>query len=979
MPRITRLILALGCACCVAAMAGRALAAAPEYNPIRKYPVSIGPEANRVIVGFRATPGNAVTKTVNLRRLGRIYSITQARTSAADVMALGQRVGLGIAKSRQFTPSMHVLLLPKTLYGADVAAALAKLRADPAVQFAAVDQRRYALSTPNLPNDPLFVPTPGVASGQWYMNTPSSTPVTVEGVQTTDYSATDAVSAWGITTGSTGIVIADVDTGVLFGHPDLLRAGLGGRLLPGYDFVGQDYNPNSPYNGLGTFDIANDGDGWDPDPSDPGDWISATDIANTNDLFANDTAAPSSWHGTRVVGIMGAITNNDVGIAGMTWSSWILPVRALGKGGGYDSDIIAGIEWSAGLPVTNPDGSAVPDNPYLADIINLSLGGGTDTCASADGQPYQNALTDVTSAGVLVVVAAGNASGPVELPGNCAGVVPGVMAIAGLRNVGTKVGYSSFGPEVSVSAPAGNCVNSGGNCLRSIDTTTDLGTMGPLVGSNYTYTNETNSNLGTSFATPIVSAIAALMRSVNNNLQPAQLAARIQASANPFPPNTGNIPVCPNLATDGSDQCSCLGSSPSQCGTGMVDAYTAVVAAQAPIAAVVLPSITMGSNAVLDASGSAASCGRTVVSYAWTASGAVSLVSGGTTAQATIMPLGSGTVTLVVKDNTGATDTASIAISATGATSAAPTNAGPAACPTPLQVTPIAPTVSQAFSPSTVGETIVSTLTITLTNANAFALTQSNLSDALPAGVTLAGAPAPATTCMGANGTLTTTSNSVTLGDANIPANGSCNVTVSVSSSAVGAYTNSIAANALTTGPAGGNSAGSTATLTVTAPNPPTVAEAFSPASVTQNTGSTLTMTLSNSNGYALTGVGLTNTLPSNLTVKTSPAAATTCGGSLSAAGSSVSLSGAAIPASSSCTVTVTVSSATVGSYSDSIGAGAVTSTLGGGNTAAASATLSVTASSGHSGGGELDWLDVMFVTGVLLAGRRHVRRRPPC
>jgi uncharacterized repeat protein (TIGR01451 family) len=298
-----------------------------------------------------------------------------------------------------------------------------------------------------------------------------------------------------------------------------------------------------------------------------------------------------------------------------------------------------------------------------------------------------------------------------------------------------------------------------------------------------------------------------------------------------------------------------------------------------------------------------------------------------------------------------------------------------------LNVTPAPPTVAQAFSPSSVGETIVSTLTFTLTNANAFALTQSDFSDALPAGVTLAGSPAPATTCAGANGTLTTTSNSVTLSDANIPANGSCSVTVSVSSSALGAYTNTIAANALTTGPAGGNTGTSAATLKVTAPNPPTVAEAFSPASVAQNAGSTLTITLSNSNAYALTGVGLTNTLPSGLTVQTSPAAATTCGGTPSASGSSVTLSGASIPASSNCTVTVSVSSATVGSYPDSIGAGAVTSTLGGGNSAAASATLSVTASSsgGGGGGGELDWLDAMFVAGVLLAGRRHVRRRPPC
>ncbi len=517
------------------------------------------------------------------------------------------------------------------------------------------------------PTIPCSCPRRGVASGQWYLLAPNSS-VVVEGVATADLSATDAVDAWAITTGSTGVVIADVDTGVLFDHPDLLRAGLGGRLLPGYDFVGQDYSTTSPYNGLGTHAIANDGDGWDPDPSDPGDWISGTDLQNP--LFANDAVAASSWHGTRVVGIFGAITNNDVGIAGMTRGSWVLPVRALGKGGGYDSDIIAGIQWAAGLPVTNPDGPAVPGNPYPADIINLSLGGSTDSCSSADGAAYQSALTTVTGMGILVVISAGNASGAVELPGNCSTVVPGVMAIAGLRNVGTKVGYSSFGPQVSVSAPAGNCVNNSGDCLRSIDTTTDLGTTVPLAGSNYTYTNELNYNVGTSFAAPIVSGIAALMRSVNNNLSPVQLIARMQASASAFPPNTGNLPICPALDTaDGSDQCSCPASG--QCGTGMVNAYSAVQAAQAPIAAVALPRIVSGSAAVLDAGGSAASCGRTIVSYSWSASGGVTLVGGDTAARATIQP-GAGTVTLTVTDNTGAKDTARVNVTSTGATSSAP-------------------------------------------------------------------------------------------------------------------------------------------------------------------------------------------------------------------------------------------------------------------------------------------------------------------
>ncbi len=120
--------------------------------------------------------------------------------------------------------------------------------------------------------------------------------------------------------------------------------------------------------------------------------------------------------------------------------------------------------------------------------------------------------------GVLVVASAGNESGPVDIPANCSGV----LAVAGLRNVGTKVGYSSLGPEVGIGAPAGNCVNStaGAPCLRSIDTTVNEGLTTPAASG---YTDQTNSNLGTSFSAPIVSGIAALMRAANANLTPPQL------------------------------------------------------------------------------------------------------------------------------------------------------------------------------------------------------------------------------------------------------------------------------------------------------------------------------------------------------------------------------------------------------------------------------------------------------------------------
>src|SRR5258708_6545808 len=322
-PGFTRLLLALVCSGFICLMPDPAPAAVPEWNPVRSRAVQIGPEASRLVVGFRATAGNTVVTAVRLRKQAQSVNIVQAETSDADVDDLAQRTGLAMALSRQMTPSMHVVFLQKTLYGADVNAVLKKLRTDPAVQFADVDQRRYAHSLS--PDDPLFGPTAG-ASGQWFMQTPSATTILVNGVATQDLSATDALSAWTITTGSTGTVIADVDTGVRFDHPDLLRAGFGGRLLPGYDFVGQDYSRTTNL-GLGTFLIANDGDGWDPDPSDPGDWISKSDL--TNPLFPptdcgdpnnNNGPVDSSWHGTRVVGVLGALTNNGIGVAGMTWT-----------------------------------------------------------------------------------------------------------------------------------------------------------------------------------------------------------------------------------------------------------------------------------------------------------------------------------------------------------------------------------------------------------------------------------------------------------------------------------------------------------------------------------------------------------------------------------------------------------------------------------------------------------------------------------
>jgi hypothetical protein len=87
-------------------------------------------------------------------------------------------------------------------------------------------------------------------------------------------------------------------------------------------------------------------------------------------------------------------------------------------------------------------------------------------------------------------------------------------------------------------------------------------------------------------------------------------------------------------------------------------------------------------------------------------------------------------------------------------------------------------------------------------------------------------------------------------------------------------------------------------------------------------------------------------------------------------------MAGANIPANGSCSMTLSIKSAAAGSYANPIAADALATAPAGSNSAGASASLTVTAPS-KSGGGAVDWLDMMFIVGVLLAGRRHAVRPP--
>ena len=318
------------------------------------------------------------------------------------------------------------------------------------------------------------------------------------------------------------------------------------------------------------------------------------------------------------------------------------------------------------------------------------------------------------------------------------------------------------------------------------------------------------------------------------------------------------------------------------------------------------------------------------------AGGTVTAAAGGNSVAlsgATVPAGGSCTVTVNVTGNTPGAQANTIAAGAVTSTNA---GSNPVAANATFTVV-ARPAVSKSYAPAEIGAGGVSTLTITLANANAAtAITGVALTDTQPANVSPVAATA-ATTC---GGTASQTATGVSLAGGTIPAAGSCTVSVQVTSATIGAHANTIAAGDVTSANAGTNAVAANATLTVLAA--PTVAKAFSPASIFPTGTSVLTITLANPNATAITGVAFTDAYPPGIDNTATPAGATTCpGGAVTAAalGASVALSGATIPASGSCTVTVNVTSNAVGVYNNTTGP---VTTANAGTAGAANATLTV-------------------------------------
>ncbi len=256
-------------------------------------------------------------------------------------------------------------------------------------------------------------------------------------------------------------------------------------------------------------------------------------------------------------------------------------------------------------------------------------------------------------------------------------------------------------------------------------------------------------------------------------------------------------------------------------------------------------------------------------------------------------------------------------------------------------------TITPTFSPATIPATQTSSYTVTIANAaaGATALSALQLAAALPTGVTFAATPNATTTCP--SGSATTSGATLSLTGAALTAGSSCTFSATVTSSSAASYTATIPALAVSSTQNVTNLASANAMLTVNTPSSLAVTPTFAPTSMLPGATTTLTISIANTGSSAipLTALALSNTLPTGLTIATTPNAATTCtsgSASASAGGTTLALSGATLAAGASCALSVSVTGSVANTYTDTVAASAITTTQGVSNAAAGNAMLTI-------------------------------------
>lgn len=328
-----------------------------------------------------------------------------------------------------------------------------ELRANDDIEYVEADLR---LQSNFVPNDARY-------NEQWHL--------------TEEVAGLQMESVWDEVTGE-GVVVAVIDSGYIE-HSDLSP-----NMLPGYDMIT-------------NAETAADGDGRDADPTDMGD---------------GETDSEHSWHGTHIAGTIAAVANNGKGVVGIAHDAKIIPVRAMGRNGGFISDIAASVIWAAGGFV-----NGVPTNKNPAQVINLSLGGEGEC-----GQTIQKAIDTAVQLGATVVVSAGNDHQNVTkfVPASCNNII----TVGAVNRSGARAYYSNYGHQVEISAAGGEIVSSFAD-----------GILSAWKGNGNAFYE------GTSMAAPQVAAVAALLYQAKPEITPAEVAIILSESARPF---TGECELC---------------------------------------------------------------------------------------------------------------------------------------------------------------------------------------------------------------------------------------------------------------------------------------------------------------------------------------------------------------------------------------------------------------------------------------------------
>lgn len=332
--------------------------------------------------------------------------LVRFRSSVAQNSAMETTIRLS-AKVVQDFANLPGLQLVQLEPGADFNAALASYRRDPSVMYAEPNYIRKALD--NIPNDtyfhdlwnmhnvgqPILLPFPPLTGA----------PTAIPGDDI------HALEAWGITTGSSSVVIGLIDTGIDVNHEDL-AANI-------YRNDADCFSDGIDHDGNGYI---NDCNGW-------------------NALDGNNDLTDIVDHGTHVAGIMGAVGNNGVGVTGVNWNVKILTCKFLGINGGTDDGAIACMNYMAKMK----------DAGVNIVATNNSWGG------YGYSQALYDAIDGLRQRGILVVAAAGNSNSDNDgryplYPASFA--LDNVIAVAATDFTDKQTSYSSFGTHtVSLSAP----------------------------------------------------------------------------------------------------------------------------------------------------------------------------------------------------------------------------------------------------------------------------------------------------------------------------------------------------------------------------------------------------------------------------------------------------------------------------------------------------------------------------------------------